>query len=319
MTTRTHRKAGFTLLELLVIIGILALLAAIAVGTYFRIQESETVKATEARIRNIQAGLDRQWTAVLDTAREEFKKDTNGCASKLIPYCDGDRDRALSLWLYLKVRNEFPQTFAEAHEPVVLRDAGNTVVLTLPPKSTFVTVPNIAPSNDEEAARQSAVLLRKIVLERGTRGEIYGEEAVGAGGGDVTVSGGTFPVFRDLWGSPLAYIRFGTNPEIDSPPFSKPGVSRDPFDPRGKLTQAWVNREAAARAVFRVPGRTDFPTIFFPGAHWMITVISAGPEKDIARIGQAILNPLANGLVPVTDDEDDILGYRLRREGQGGN
>jgi hypothetical protein len=130
----------------------------------------------------------------------------------------------------------------------------------------------------------------------------------------VTVSGGTFPVFRDLWGSPLAYIRFGTNPEINNPPFSKPGASRDPFDPRGKLTQAWGNRAAAAQAVFGVPGLSNFPS-----EHWMITVISAGPEKDIAYIGQAILNPLSNGLVPVTDYGDGILGYRLRREGQGGN
>lgn len=72
-----NKKKGFTLLELLVVLAILAILIAIAVPVYKNQKEKAAITAHNANVR------------VLETAVESYKQDHNGdlpdVLDKLIP------------------------------------------------------------------------------------------------------------------------------------------------------------------------------------------------------------------------------------------
>src|SRR5204862_6566424 len=133
----------------------------------------------------------------------------------------------------------------------------------------------------------SAVLHYQEVLEKGNRGESCGEEANGATAGDIDVQvmwttgdneTGSPPaqaprpvkykVFKDLWGTPIAFVRFARPTEVQSGPYTKGGANLDPLDPLGKLrTSPWATSTNGQTAAALVLGTTSFPNQnFVPSA-----------------------------------------------------
>ena len=324
MTALHHRsRAGFTLIELLVVIAILAVLSAIGVGAFFRVRASSEVKANETTVAKMTTGLNKAWSAGRDSAEKEFKDNTYSAQiATITTIAGGDRDRAKALWMYFRMINEFPQTFLQAKSstPFTVTIGTSTYITPpLPPKRTYLANAGIAattavPSSADVAADQAAVLLYILITEKGSRGEMFADEAAGALTGKVTIGTTEYKVFTDTFGKPLTYARFATNVEITTPPFTKTGVtSQDPFDPLNKLGAPWTipgNATQATPAVVAAGlGLTGF------GVNWLPSIICSGPNKNFDGLNVAP----ATGLVTIPTDTDNILGYRLRREGERGN
>ncbi len=342
MTALHHRsRAGFTLIELLVVIAILAVLSAIGVGTYFRVRSSSEVKANETTVAKLSTGLNQQWSAERDTAEKEFKDNTYPAPiQKLTDFAAGDRDRAKALWMHLRMKNTFPQTFLEAATATNFTPTGlATYNTSLPRRATFAAVaglkdvttinlPLIEPANAadvNEPNTQAAVLLYLMLTQRAGRGAAFSDEAAGSLTKTVRFKIKDamnvdqfydFKVYSDTYGTPLTYVRWATNGEINAAPFVKPNQGNDPFDPLKRLTAGggWTIQpatpvsSAAAGAGFGLAATNVFNT------NWLPTIICAGANKNWDG-----LNVNAGGLVTVPTDTDNILGYRLRREGERGN
>jgi len=334
MTALHHRsRAGFTLIELLVVVAILAVLSAIGVGAFFRIRGSSEIKANETTVAKMTTGLNKAWSAGRDSAEKEFKDGTYPAQiATITTIAGGDRDRAKALWMYFRMKNEFPQTFAEAKVATTFPvTVGGTVYSTnltlfLPAKRTYlanvaltttvVPAPVAPVTAADQAADQAAVLLYILITEKGSRGEMFADEAAGALTGKVMIGTNEFKVFTDTFGKPLTYARYATNGEIRSSPYTKTGVaSQDPFDPTNKLGAPWTIPGNATQATPPVVaaglGLTGF------GVNWLPSIICAGPNKNWDGLN-VVLVP-APLLDTVTTDSDNILGYRLRREGERGN
>ncbi|CAN5568778.1 hypothetical protein BH11PLA2_BH11PLA2_35720 [soil metagenome] len=321
MTRQTHSRHGFSLIELLVVIALLSLLAALSVGTFFRIRSGQLVSATETTMQKLNTGLDRIWSAERDRAEKEFveKKLPNGIqVDSLLVACGGSNevDRAKAVWMLMRMKLEFPQTFAQARTNVTVL---GTIVL--PARTTFQVVPNTAPTTADEANLQAAALLYLILSEKGSRGEIFDVDSLNAWVKPITVNGYTGKCFVDAYGTPITYARFLTNEELNEAPYTKiPTVtattSNNPFDPKGRLSSAsipaWTNRASFNT----LSGITDADM----KKNFMATVISAGPN----RVWDG-LNVNTTGLVTYTVNattnatSDNLMGYRLRKLGARGD
>jgi prepilin-type N-terminal cleavage/methylation domain-containing protein len=331
--SQTRRRTGFTLIELLVVVGILAILAALVTAGVGRMRGAQMVKTTEQSLTKMRMGLDQQWKAVLDQAREDARKPPS---PQTIPvevwaWCNNDRDRVTALWGYIQLRLAFPQTFAEARSPVVLAAPGYTTVA-IPPKPTFNQLPNVAPTTLAEYRLQSAVLLYLIMSERGGRGMLFSSDDVT--NGDWAVSGGTYRVFKDAWGQPICFERFTTSPDVNSPPYGKYTTTRvgfptqDTVDPMWKLGDGlnWdassnppapnppTNRKTVAELAVMPPQPPGGPTAYTPGLAVfytfnrdqtrMFAMISFGPDKNMDA-------------TPTSGD--DLYSYRVHRQGNTSN
>jgi prepilin-type N-terminal cleavage/methylation domain-containing protein len=285
--TRPAPRGGFTLIELLVVIAIMALLAALIAAGIGAVRTSQLSKTTDQTLTKLQTGLDAQWRAVADKARRD------GLPGELVAFCDGDQDRARALHIYAKLRQAFPQTFAEAQTDFSLGGA-------LYPRSrTFAaaTTPTAL-----SAGEQSAALLYMILANSAVGGVTFQADDVTQGAqGQV----GSFTVFKDAWGTPIAFERFANNAELQTASYaSTKGASRDPVDVLGKLMN-WPN---PAPPPPESPNKLTAQTalgVVLDGSNKRITVVSAGPDKEF------------QGVTAV--DSDDSFGYRLVRQGNRGD
>lgn len=357
--TRKPNRNGFSLLELLVVIALLAILAALAAGTYFRITNAQRVTSTESTLQKLSVGLDNLYSAERDRIDKEFNTSQLQHASmdRLLGFAGGpnERDRARAIWMYFRLKNEFPQTFPEAVSPTNLVALPASLVFSLPPRQTFLNpitgTPNpppapvvsaLAPATAEEANLQAAALLYLILSEKASRGAGFDLDAVNAFSKEITLSGRPFRVFIDSWGTPISYVRFLTSTEIDSPPYSRnlPGVfnnannlpinlTNNPLDPKVRLiSSGWPNFASFVSSggiVTQIPGVNRQEQIL--RRNWTTTVISAGPNRQWDMFdarGRNPTAPFANiGIVeygiPGTEADDNMFGYRLRRFGARGD
>lgn len=348
MKTTRVRQRGFTLIELLVVVAIIVLLASLTAGTYFRVYAGEKVRATNATAVKLNTGVDRAWSAILDAAAEDASK--GAIHPAVMTLAGNDKDRARSMWTILKLKNELPTTFAEAHGELcpnptqyaagtsprgiwVWSPQNNAVpaVLVLKPKAIFSQLPLTTSATPEE---QSAVCLHLALTAAGRRGETA--EGDGYPTRDGLIGGVTMRFFHDSWDTPIAFSRMTYTAEVNTPEYFRAGsTSRDPCDPNGRLVIAsggWTNptspspyspsnnslndfwaRATADHMLYAgfpraVPLGSGYP---FPTTlNWVATVISAGPNKQFLDNGGSNL---------FAADSDNIVGYRVRREGNRGD
>jgi prepilin-type N-terminal cleavage/methylation domain-containing protein len=318
--TAPARRRGFTLVELLVVILLIATLAAISVGAFFRVQAAEKNRATESTLSKIETALNRKRSAVLDDAAKDAQ---NGSIPPLVvAFAGNDKDRARVLWTYIKLKNEFPTTLKEAQTDILL---GGQVVL--PHRRIFdpPTLPawnNAAPGSE---AVQSAACLYVALTATGNRGEVTGLDGLNQQTADVVIPGtgsssgaSSAKAFADAWGNPIAFVRMAFPDEVNGPPYTRGGVANmDPCDPLGKLTQGSGGWSAIQLNTFWTVIVTDhiragalpFPPATYPMPpnaqvrNWIMTTVSAGPDGDLSNFF----------------DGDNLVGYRIRREGARGD
>jgi prepilin-type N-terminal cleavage/methylation domain-containing protein len=335
---RPAGRAGFTLIELLVVVAILALLAALVAAGIAKVKEAQQARVSDQTLTKLQLAVEKQWKAVCDQCRDDRRNKADNF-QKLVPFCDGDADRAEALWMYMNLRRNMPHTFQEARTPVVLKDSGGGVVVSLPASATFNSqVPNI-PLTDQYG--ESAALLY-LILTQGARGSGFAlDDAMQGAQTTVTIAGaGTFTAFKDGFGTPIIYRRFYQSPELNQAPYVRAGLTiTDPLDPTGKL-YLWrlpngnpsPNLQKAVEAVFALPGATppvlvpstvqpSWTATSFDGKNKIATVISAGPD---ARNVLDSEKPFAfqNATTPSgeeTTEQDNAYGYRILRQGNRGD
>ncbi len=312
-----RRRTGFTLIELLVVIGIITVLAAMALGAYFRVVSNQYVKQTETSIRKIATGLNGQWAATISDVQNEIR---NGDAAALMSQTGNDRDMANALYLKLRLRQEFPQTFNEATN-------SSYKPYGIAPKVVYTqAIANVSASAYGTSIPTESAILLYLALTQARRGASFNAADLGGAVGTVQYPpsvGPTFTVFIDAWGTPICFDRWSVEPnrappklppaspvvlaqglnlstlqtELSEPPYApSPAGSgfKDTTDPFGKLATSGV----AGTFQFRFP--PPFPMSGTWTPNYAPVVYSFGPDK-------------------YCQTADDILSFRLMVAGQKGN
>lgn len=316
---RPARRDGFTVIELLVVISIIAVVASLSIGAVFTLRESQMKNFTEATVQKLASALDQQWKAVLDQANEETPAvwAMNQSVSALTNQPDLRRSRVLHG--KGKLRQEFPISFGQV---VTASGAPATITfatgLTLPPKQAYLQALNGVTSATEPAWSSSAMLY--MVLSQGRRGMAAAppETLVDASAiQSATANGRTFSFFVDAWGNPLRFFAFPTgNDEINGPPYvtmlaSNPNQGWDVQDPEDTLmSPAWTPalRNDFMAKIHALPAAGQNVR-----AHHLIPVVAAAGKDGAWGIDLITMGS------PTGDSTDNIYSYRLRRFGQRGD
>ena len=285
MLTKPARRRGFTLIEILVVISLIAVLAALSVGALFRVRAAQQTSNTEGTLGKLDTLMMARWSAILTNAKTP--------PPEVILLCDGDKDRAVSLWTYAVLKNEFPESYAEL--TLAINNPININGAKLQPRAVFKKVQTTAPS--ASLTEQSAALFYAAIMDTGTRGTSNSLEGLQQ---QVATTANGLSVFNDNWGREIVFIRAASNAEIKDPPFSKPSAngSSNPLDPR-KLLISWTNATSRNQAL------TALGLSGFVNENFIPTLVSAGPDKDFGTYLGGATGDSGN---------DNLLSYR-RREG----
>ncbi|MCZ2343291.1 MAG: prepilin-type N-terminal cleavage/methylation domain-containing protein [Bacteroidales bacterium] len=286
------RRRGFSLVELIVVMGILATLAILAVGTYNRLRGGQNEAATESTLSKLNNAMDVRYAQIVNDANRDAAKDN--FPTGLREYCNNDPDIARSALVYLNLLKAFPTSHAEATTTFQLVTPAPLKIYQFRPNTVFSAVANAGTAEEQSAACLYIALTSSTDAASGTLDQQTGQTAAGT-------------VFRDAWNRPIAFSRLTYATELNSPPWYRgTGASKDPADPLGKLSGLGgkLNAEFWPNVAGRHWNYTGFPSGGYPGtgANWVMTAISAGPDKTATA--------------SVISDPKIFLSYRLRREGQ---
>ncbi|MBP3958492.1 type II secretion system protein [Gemmata sp. G18] len=272
---RTGRRAGFTLVELLVVVSIMAVLVGLGFVALMKFRANTTNDAVKSQVKRLQLALNQEYATVLAKCQKDPVPDA------VIVYCGGDRERAKAVHTAATLRVNFPETFTEASTPSF------SIGALYEQKVSFKPVWN---NTGGSAAEQSAVLLYLILKEK----------SIGGGGGEeggstgeiktVNLGGKDFSIFVDVRGAPVSFKRWAQTTELDNPPYATVG-SPDPLDPK-KLVINWTpstQRDALNAAPYNLQ---------FNGRNRVPSVVGWGDNKTFDNLSG-----------------DDVLGYQFNRQG----
>ena len=314
MTTRFARpRAGFTLIEMLIVIGIIAALAAISVGAFFQVRGSQDKSVAEVTLNKLHSAFDIKYKAVLDDARKAVANMAD--SDPLMVRCGGDKERALVVMTYVKLRNEFPMESKEVNPNPLIAPAsviGVTMYSSLVPRAAFAALYTKLPTDPtgvgEQESRTRAMTSSKLMYvaltQTGGGGTMGGSEGLQQQVGVDPVDGLSF--FRDSWGEPIGFFRHAKSVEINQSPYAKPRAGAN-----GVTTSNALDPNAKMFKYAMPPAFLGyFPGNAFSNENSVATFYSAGPNKEFGA------DPIS-----LTEDEalDNLLSYRLRREGAKGD
>jgi prepilin-type N-terminal cleavage/methylation domain-containing protein len=349
---RTSRKqiverTGFTMIELLVVMAIIGLLAALTAGAVMRYLSTQKGNNTETTIAKIDSEFKKQWQKVVDQARI----DPIPAGIDSIYGCNGDVNLARVIYIKLKLMQQFPMSFAE-----VLNPSPNM----LPPEPAYVhylkdeyKAPPKSPALPYES---SACLLMALQLDRSRMS--LNTDFIGSDSIKTTPTG--LPYLADAWEQPLAFYRWPTaNSEVNQLNKSTTAmttVKRDAQDPEGKLMDPnWRYDPVSGNLTLgatqfvktihdltsdpnnKIPLPTNpnlmvanptsvyvVPVIASPGTNKKLGIDIWNPGPDPMSIGGAgVSNDFTvNVGVPVTkgnqnDANDNLYNFRLTLGGKG--
>jgi len=304
VVTPTNRRTGFTLIELLVVIALIATLAALSAGAFMRVRAGQMKSASEATLNKLGSALENRLSAIRESVNEDAKKN-QGQWPNAMAAANQNPDVAKSLLMYAKVKNELPMTFAEAKSTTIVSTLSGTI--TLPPRANFSVLPVSTATTPEE----SGACFYLAVLTNAGGGAMTDGEGLQQQSIDFTGSGWSARVFKDAWGTPIAFVRHAYTAELNASPYVRSGSVRDPFDPGLKLSAAtlpaatWTQIRGTPPAF--INGNVPAAYIYGNPSNHVSTLISAGPNK------------LWEADVFGGTDNDNLFSYRLRRQDAKGD
>jgi prepilin-type N-terminal cleavage/methylation domain-containing protein len=247
----SESRPGFSLIEMMVVMTIIVVLAAIATGVYFKFIDVQQGNNTNTQLNKVHSILLQRMKTENDLIKSEIKA---GKANALLPLTNNDPRVAEVLYAKLRMRQAFPMNFAEALN-LKLPLGTTTVQSPLPPISTYVNrlkewkvfnppYPAAVPNDATDPYVESAACLL-LALQRGTSGGgVDTEDLGGAATADLTYkyvdtgSGAavttTVKGLVDGFGSPLVFCRWPTDC-TELTPNLFPGINNDVGDPEGQL------------------------------------------------------------------------------------
>jgi competence protein ComGC len=324
MTTRLHRRGAFTLLELIVVLGIIVLLMSLTIGAVFRLRASQMEKNTNTHLLKIHSALMQQYSPAVERIKKE---DPPQLLKELTKNADGTYDlaRAKALHLKLRLRQEFPENFGEIFSGATLGTYsynGKTVFLAAvkdPLKSGPTNYPDPVPEG------QSAAML-VLILSQGQGGTTTNPESIAptklVSFPQNTQGAAPVPlrVFVDEWGTPISFRRLADDDmpdvlnELNQPPYVTAAQlqsgNMDPHDPEGRLRMTWPMRGQLLAGLSQAnPASRPYIVDPFDGKNRGPFVFSAGGNTQFYVTGS---NP------PVMEvGLDNLYSYRLAQSGKG--
>jgi len=248
---RAYRREAFTLIELLIVMSIITLLAALVAGATILYIGRQRESNTKATIAKVFGELDWQWRSVVDDAKTEYKTLSGNVLTALNSMATPpggalDAERAQVIWIKCRLRQQFPMNFTEITTAVTMQGPSGPVTM-LPTVPAYANaLGNTAQtSNPPNAAESGAALLIALTTQtrhgRSTSRDLFGSQAI------LDTNADGVPELVDGWGQPLAYWRWPVaNPELDAlnpnNTGSTPRAFQDPCDQQGRLlADNWNN------------------------------------------------------------------------------
>lgn len=325
MRLQSRARPAFTLLEMLVVMGIIALLASITISAVFRLQSGQKESNTNTHLRKIDMVLVPQWKATVDQIKKEPIPQV---VIELTKNADGtvDMPRARAFHMKMRLRQEFPQNFAEAlgspappnpYQPSSLTMNGQKYQYDF--KSSYKQSLKNPQYNaqfeylDVTEEGQSAAMLF-LILSQGKGGATTNPEQIAPtmlldypqqGGGSIQLR-----VFRDEWNRPIGFRRWADDDQVDvltemnQPPFAPANTANmDPQDPEGRLKiQGWTYRDTAKSFLASNPPPGKRPILKDP-----FDGLNRGPFAFSAGKDGTFFNFM----------DDNLYSYRQQQSGRG--
>jgi prepilin-type N-terminal cleavage/methylation domain-containing protein len=296
-----NRRRAFTLLEILVVLAIIGLLAALTAGALFRYRASAMEKDTVTQIRKIQIGVDQQWKAARDVIQKENPPQEvidATCNSAGVP----NMARARAYHMKLRLKQEFPQSYIEARTPARVTSPITGSVYIYPMKESYKQeIGQSGPVVEGRPGYEGAALLF-LILKQGRGGMTFDAGGIGNVRTE-TVEARVMSFYVDAWGHPIVFRRAAEDDEINiinelsNPPFAPAsGQYKDPQDPEGFLTLSRGNWPGYAEGVRNF---TYTPLLSpFDGTNRGPYVLSAGQDGQFKT-------------------SDDVCGFRVQQSNKG--
>lgn len=201
-----NRRGGFTLVELLVVLGIMLVLSAIGVGAAMKAMAWSSTMTTETTLRKVQERLARRQDQIVTEAR-------NWYSPAILRLAGGIEDRAIVLRIKLLYKWSCPMTYAEVLNNRAEALAygyspsgypfGNSIMQRLQSRmSGGATLAAPAASLLEQNAACLAAIF-DLTLGSSVDDLAPTELMTCADARD------TNPLVKDAWGTPLFYARYG--------------------------------------------------------------------------------------------------------------
>jgi len=196
MRLPANRRPAFTLIELIVVLGIIALLATLSVAGVMRVQKAQREISSDRTLRAVQIGLDQQYKAAVDKIKTENPHDliVQATSNGGVP----DMTRARALHMKLRLRQEFPQNFAEAR--FQFPPALAALNAQYGPKPIYIAAIGAAgnPPAPSPEAKEAAILL-VVALSQTRNGVTFNVREAGPND-TIDVNGKGMPVLVDRGG-----------------------------------------------------------------------------------------------------------------------
>jgi prepilin-type N-terminal cleavage/methylation domain-containing protein len=265
--TRTPARDGFTLVELIVVVGIILALVSLSVAGIMKALNYQQRRNTETLVQKLDQALQKQWIRVIDTAKSETPSATD------MALANGDSRRAQVIHILAALKRDFPTSFAEVAAPPGWLSPNQAYVRALPPPATW--------GNYSPEQQSSACLY--LILKQARRGGDFDPDTSLSSQELVTDANGVKMIY-DAWGKdpanpnrgPVVFVRWPSAPLLASStvgtlqPFSATNPP-DKEDPEGLLSQSWwawmltqpANVQTAAAQLFSATGQS-FPFPLYP-------------------------------------------------------
>ncbi len=234
------RRAGFTLMELMVAIAIIAILLSLTVAAIFRVASSQKVSATKTVLNKLTPIVKANWNAVAEKAFRDISSGSPTAtqySSYYTAIAGTDANRQKVIYVKLRLGQVFPVSFNEVFN---IGNAGVALPGLIVYQKKLQALGITGSSADTAPYESSALLL--MALQQGISGQKFNPEDLGnaALGTFPTPNGGTIQALVDGWGSPIAFVRWPTGSSDLNPSGPQLGFF-DTTDPQGYLASAaWL-------------------------------------------------------------------------------